>query len=264
MNICALVPTWRRRKITIETIRQILDQTTPPDKIIVVGSCYEDRMVSNITGVGYLEVPNEPLGAKVQAGIEYCRRFNPDGLLLCGSDDWLSSNWIEVLSPYLEDYDLVGCNTLYIMHCSKRHPFQIGRCSYEGTKREREPMGPGRFLSRRILDKINWKVYPSHIRNNLDGNSFKILLDNGCKIWLETGDKVKILSPKGDWDTINSWDNIVLYDRIKEIIKNPKQWLEDNFSDVLEKLHRMDIHFQWIKVGDGLKLKFLPARQINQ
>lgn len=90
-KIVCLMPTRKRKELTIATIRQLQKQTIPIE-IILIGSWDDDREVSEIVGVPYFEHPNQPLGAKLQFGVDVIRKLSPDYLLLCGSDDWLSSN----------------------------------------------------------------------------------------------------------------------------------------------------------------------------
>lgn len=240
MKICALIPTWERVLVTIEVIKQLERQTIPIDKIVVVGSVEKDRDIMLFTKIDYLERPNQPLGAKIQAGVEYCRQFEPDALLMCGSDDWLSANWVEVLFPYLNDYDLVGADRIYAVSMG-HHQLKIGRTSYEGTDRIEEPMGPGRLISQRILNKINWKLYPIDIDKLLDKNSMMNIVEAGGKIFVEREDRVKVLSPKGGWQTINSWGAYIRNHRIREFIGKPELWLESNFPGVLETLHKIKL-----------------------
>lgn len=227
-KIVALIPTYQRKEITIETIKRLREQTTQIDHIVVIGSCSEDEKASKEAD-HYIEVANFPLGAKLQAGIEYSQSLNPDAILLCGSDDWLSNNWVEALIPYLSSYDLIGVDRLYVL-TYKSEELQLGQCSYERSEtRTEEPMGPGRLISRRVLDKLNWKLFPATINKGLDKTSFQRILKVQGKIFLETTGQVKLLAVKGDWPTINNWDAYIRKDRVNEVIDDPRQWLRDNF-----------------------------------
>lgn len=236
VNICALIPTLQRVGMTVETIKRIKAQEISPNRIVVVGSHEDDMEIPNLIEVDYLNVPNNPLGAKIQSGVEYCRQFDSEGLLMCGSDDWLSVNWTKVLLPYLGKYDAIGSDCIYAILFYPERGIEIKRCSYENTIRKGEPVGPGRLLSRRILDKIDWKLYSKDIESSLDKDSFKKLRSVGAKIFVEHDEKIKILSPKGDWSTINNWD---CYRKFGKSMSEPEQWLEDNFPDALETLCKL-------------------------
>jgi hypothetical protein len=246
-NIVVLIPTFQRFDLTVETIKRFQNQTLPPSRIIIIGSDEEDREISEMMDIDYIEVPNEPVRDKVQVGITYCHRFNPDGLLLCGSDDWLSLNWIEVLSKYLKSHDLIGAKFLYSINVFKKRNHQwlmVGRCSYDKNPfRAGEPIGPGRLISRRILDKLDWRLLEPHRGPEpmaIDWNIYQKILNAGGKIYVEDRDRVKILSPHGSWKTNGNWRYRAFLKKADYIIENPVEWLKDNFPGAIRALAEID------------------------
>lgn len=222
--------------MTIETIKRIMGQTVPPTKVVIVGSAEVDIEIPNLIDVDYLHVSNNPLGKKIQEGVEYCRQFEPDALLMCGSDDWLSPNWIDVFIPRLGEFDIVGADCLYVILFSPKELVEVKRCSYEGTERDGEPVGPGRLLSRKILDKMDWQLYSKDLNSSLDINSFRRLKEAEARILVEKNDVIKVLSPKGDWSTINNWE---CYTNFGKSMDEPEEWLEKHFPDALKTLCRL-------------------------
>jgi hypothetical protein len=153
--------------------------------------------------------------------------------MICGSDDWLSLNWIEELSPYLKEFDIVGNGILYTLKCISKESIEITQLSaYKGTKRYGEPLGPGRMISKRILDKIDWQLYRRPLKMGMDGYSFAFMKSFGAKTFLYEIDEAKLLDFKGYWSRITDFERTQQKDNI--IIPNPFDWMEENFSGVLQ------------------------------
>lgn len=244
MNIFAIVPTYRKpESILLQTIKYLCEQTIEINRIVVVGSDESDSFVKKL-GVDYIETENLPLWKKFQFGISYCKQYKPDAILICGADDWLSLNWIEILSPYLTDFDIIGSDHLYSVLLFPDNPIKIACVSYRGTPRYGEPLGPGRLIGKDLLDKMDWNLFLEMIGpkgevinydSRIDGSSYKRMLNFECKTYLYKDDVAKILSPKGKWRCITSWGSIFL-SKATVFIDNPEIWLNINFPGSLEYL----------------------------
>jgi glycosyltransferase involved in cell wall biosynthesis len=223
-KIVCLMPIHERKKLTIATIRQLQKQTIPIE-IILIGSWDDDREVAEIVGVPYFEHPNQPLGAKLQFGVDVIRKLNPDYLLLCGSDDWLSANWCEFLIPkFKPDIGLVGALTYYIADCVPDKPVQISwREAYKGTGRFGEPIGQGRLLDCKFLEMLDWKLFPVNQYAGMDWYSFNKIKSTGARCYGYKGDEVACLVIKGNWPCITS---LKKYKRIP---------IEENQNIIIEK-----------------------------
>jgi len=255
LNICAIIPTYKKpEKIVLKTIEHLQKQTVPLSRVVVVGSCEEDSFLKKAS-VDYIEVENLPLYNKFQAGVTYCKQFNPDAILICGADDWLSLNWIETLIPFLKTYDVVGSNHLYAMSFIPGTPLCINCVSYQfNIKRSLESMGPGRLISKDLLEKMSWNVFVKVIKlnkkgkqivvnewRNIDGTSFQRMCEFGCNSFTYKEDNIKILSPKGPWKCLSNLDRLgrerdMLIRAKHPPIDNPEQWLNHNFPGALQYL----------------------------
>ena len=244
MKIACVIPIHRRPKITIATINRLKMQTLPLYEIIVVGDSDIERAVAKETGVIYFERKNQPLGAKWQLGINYCKEINVDAILICGSDKWITNNWCEEMSKYIEkDFDDVGLKNRHVSFFNKNEkPVIIKRTYRKGIKL---PTGGGRLVSKRILEKINWKLYPSKKRR-LDFLVTRKISKNGGKTKKINDNSIKALEIKSnEWETLNKFRyksvNIVNL----KTIKNHKKWLNDNFPGAVKMLNEIVGNIKW-------------------
>ena len=238
MRVVAVMPTYRRKKMTLATVLALRAQSLPPEAIVVVGSERGDIEAANEAGAYYVDYPNEMLSWKIQAGIDYARGFFPDALMLCGSDDFFSRNWIEALAPKTGEFDMVGHGICHLLLLDGGVP-EVWRLNvYAGTSRSREPIGTGRLFSRRILDKLDWKLYPEGKPRGCDAICHAQVLKAGGSIHRYEGKEVNLLCPKGGWEQINGWEAYAGA-RSKSEIGDPRRWLNRYFPGVAEFLLRM-------------------------
>ncbi len=239
MKIVAVIPTYKRKDVTVATIRYLSKQSVPPDEIVLVGSSQEDVAAAEEAGCHYVNYPNDPLSEKIQAGIYKAREFSPDAILLCGSDDWLSLDWIERFSLCLRTYDVVGHGTMNLLQGTGGKDIKIIEIPvYMGTSRRGEPIGAGRMISRRILDKIDWNLYREKQNTGCDGGSFTVLKSAGAKVFMCEEDNPKLLCPKGVWRQINSMDECCRTS-FRNVIGSPNEWMESNFHGLLWNIQRL-------------------------
>lgn len=193
----------KRKEVVISTIRQLQKQTIPIE-IILVGSCDADNEVAKIVNVHYFEHKNQPLGAKLQFGVDMARKMNPDYMLRCGSDDWLSPNWCEFLiSKFKPNIGLVGALTHYIAECTPGKPVQISwREAYKGTERFGEPIGQGRIFDCKFLEALDWKLFPVNFCAGMDLRSFNRIKSVDAQHYCYKGNDIACLVIKGNWPCI--------------------------------------------------------------
>ena len=231
MKICAYLPIYKRKELAVETFRRLRNQTQALDKIVAVGSCREDRETAEECGVDYISRENQPLSNKIQAAVVYLRQFEPDGIMGIGSDDWPTADWIEELSPYLENFDIVGTDHLYFCHHGVR-PIELIQYRYP-SPRYGEPMGVGRLISKRVLDKLRWELYPPGLKNGLDGASHGRMMSVKATTFLYKADVAKILCPKGLPNQLTTWVHGIRPDHGKKI--EDDSWLQINFPGLKEQ-----------------------------
>lgn len=231
LKICAFMAIYKRVPILEETIRRLKSQTLPLCAIVAVGSCGEDREVALRNGLDYLERENNPLSDKVQAAVTQCRSYDPDAILGIGSDDWVSENWVEEMASNLKGNDIVGTDHLFFCLKGARPPIVI---RYFYTKpRYGEPMGVGRLVSRQVLERCDWKLFPLGAKSGLDGASHRRLISFGAKPFLYKDDRAKILCPKGLPDQLTNWTHGMKKDHSKKV--DGEAWLNKHFPGLIER-----------------------------
>lgn len=239
--IACVVATYKRYKITAETIK-VLKKQTVPVRVIVVGSDNIDKKVCKIEKVDYVFCRNEYLSNKWQYGMNAARKLDPDGVLICGSDSWVSPNWCEVCTPYLEEYDLIGKNRFWALKMYPYNPLFLRHFGYE--KDNIHPIGSGRIWSKKFLEKIDWKLFPKGFKKGLDAQSFANLEEHKGKVKIIDSDKIVSLALKGDWLSKSSWKTYnESFQHYSAIIKDKKyirNWLEKHFPDSIKALKRIE------------------------
>jgi len=227
--------THRRKEITIETVNLLNQQSTLWMTIIVSDSQIERNIAETVSGY-FVEHPNRPLSNKWQAGISAAKEFEPDAILICGSDDWLTTNWCETCHEYIADgYDLVGQNAFYICNVVHGQVVEVIKRSYFRPGQIHQPFGSGRLISRNILEALNWQLYPPDINGTLDGMSYNRIVERKGRVkLLNDHNDLKVLLVKGSWECLDSWNQLKNTSSLKTChdsqLSDPLQWIERYFN----------------------------------
>jgi len=148
----------------------------------------------------YSTGPNNPLGNKWQRCVDMARSVNPSLLITCGSDDFISTDYIENAMKILDKgYDFVGANYWYMTD---------GRSHYKAKYRHRQdfPAGSGRVFTKKCLDAINWEVFDRKKDRLLDDKALEQIKKAKIKTYISQEpekDGLRILAVKGNWDCLN-------------------------------------------------------------
>lgn len=155
-----------REKLLEYTLKNLLEQNLLPHKIILIGDCSPElkSYIKRYSLIELIECTNAiPLGKKWQISINYSKKYEPDGILILGSDDFLVQNYIMKASEYLPEYDLIGQTFFYIFTINRNKTETIllwnGYDKKLTPHRYNEPIGAGRIFSKKILDTLNWKIF---------------------------------------------------------------------------------------------------------
>lgn len=172
IRIAVITAMWKRPevfKMFAEQLNKIIGGVGDSIKIEVFVSGSEANTSKNLCesfGFNYIEKPNRPLGAKMNAALNLSRDFNPHYFLLLGSDDIFCEKLMNayydcilkrVQYAYLEDcyfYDTVSGSALYWG-------------GYSGW-RKGKGLGAGRFISREIVEHLGWSIWSPLNNKNLD------------------------------------------------------------------------------------------------
>jgi len=233
------MPIYQRPNITLATIDLLKKQTQPLYKIITIGSCKLDKLTAKKAGVEYLNYRNAPLSNKWQFGVTHAKKYNPDAILINGSDSWLTTNWCEKMGKFIRDgYHLVGKTTWCQCRINPGKPLLILQ-RFQSMHRE-DPIGAGRLFSKSILDAMNWRLFPSGLQSSLDGKSYKYMLaiarNKKIKIKIKIANEIEdaiLMGVKSNtWPSKHPFKlNFKKTDSKPDSIKieNPKLWLKENF-----------------------------------
>ena len=134
------------------------------DHVICVGDQKDDKEVCKKAGASWVEYKNKPLGEKWNVGFLKAKDYNPDAVLYVGSSDWVSDNWIEVTAPFLDKFDIVGKTDFNMLHYGKERKVVHWTGYQTGSWREHEPIGIGRMLSAKFMEKVNWQPVASELK----------------------------------------------------------------------------------------------------
>lgn len=202
MKIIAVIPVYGRRPLIKHTITRLLKKNGVY-KVICVGEHPKDERECKAAGAEWVIHSNRPLGAKWNAGFKEAKKHNPDACLFVGSSDWISDNWIPVLSSHLTHFDLIGLPGCYLMDINTtKHVFRsVYWPGYIGP-REGESIGIGRIISASVLNRINWEPFDSKLDHSLDFSMQKRVLQAGGKLKLVRTDEVKSMAI-----SCNQWPN---------------------------------------------------------
>ena len=141
-------------------------------EIVVAGSEGDvSRKIAN--GCHYIETPNFPIAEKNNAMMLEAKKFNPDAVVLLGSDDFICENIINHYYKLIEKREnkVFGFTDLYFygLHEGLLTHFDVGNKSY----------GAGRYFPRAVLDAMDWKGWIKPINKGLDGENMRRVLTTG-------------------------------------------------------------------------------------
>lgn len=239
MKVVCVFPAHRRPHITTETIQMLSRQTVKPHVIMVGDSCAEAE-IADETGCEYVQYPNRPLSSKWQAGIWRAGDYNPDAVLIIGSDVWLTPNWCETYLSYLGEYDVVGSSEWYILHLGKEN-IRIAHHSYKGP-RSIEPIGMGRMYSRAAMRRMGWVLYRERKNSRADGIAMRRVQRTNCTVGVFNEPGVmamEIRCPR--WLMIHKCEHLQDNRNLVEYpdVYKPGVWLQDNFPGSLKAMRRL-------------------------
>lgn len=167
-------------------------------------------MVNSQPNFFYTEVPNQPLGQKMNKALELASRLAPDYCLLVGSDDVIGINLMERYFVSMQQ----GIDYTYLMDCyffdvvSKRGLYwggYLGR--FKGMA-----LGMGRLISAKALHQIRWILWPPGYDRILDtafdAQMRRMRLISRAELWMKK-DKVFGIDVKSpvNMTKFEKWEN---------------------------------------------------------
>lgn len=131
---------------------------------------YKD--ICNRHGFNYIEVPNNPLGFKLNSFFQQLKTVDFDYVLLMNSNNVVCDDFFD---PYIEQIeegtDFVGFIDSYFYYKGQLKywaGYKAGNVNYK-YNRDNEPAGHGRLLSRVLIEQLNWMPSENNNQYNIDG-----------------------------------------------------------------------------------------------
>lgn len=198
-----LICTHNRPDITSRNIERLLRQPFNPQVVLVVtdpieAQFYRDKFSENVFVVKY---PNHPLGGKWQYGVNQARLLMPNPLIITGSDDLLSENFVqEAFKLMMNGYHFAGLSWFYMYETKYK------RLSTLRYKKKDWPIGGGRIYSLELLKKLDFELFDVYAKKNLDNKGFLSVKASGLKykiFWDPSETPLSVVAVKGDWIVMN-------------------------------------------------------------
>lgn len=168
-RVAVITPIWKRPHIT----RLVFDQwrTWSADGFtfehVIVGSEGEESRA--LAGdFHYIEHENQPLGAKFNASVSYCKQLDFDYLMPMGSDQIVKDTIFAEYVPHIDaGRRYIGVQDLYVLDVKLP---TVGYWPGYTNHRRGQPIGPGRMIRRDLVEELGWRLYADDLSKGLDGS----------------------------------------------------------------------------------------------
>lgn len=226
MNPVVLIATHHRKEITSRNIELLFTQSRVPEIVLVCSEEDEYYYFQNkYPSVHVLQHKNNPLGEKWGFGARSSASLNPNPLIILGSDDLFGKYFIRnICAEIQKGYDFVGINRWWLHEEGKKETYLL---QYTVSN---FPLGGGRAYSKRILEKMRYRIFDEKKDRRLDDFGWIEAKKKGAKsIIISEVEKhgLNIVSIKGKWETMNSANTILKARSVQVIGKFDKSKLEE-------------------------------------
>ena len=160
-RIAICIPMWKRHEVTRFVLNYYAKLKTKLKKsmelvLIACGSEGEiSRKLAEDAGFIYIEFDNAQFAQKHNALYLKAKEYNPDACLKIDSDSIIPEKVFKYYATLIDEgVDYSGITDIYFL--VKGHLLYWPGYS---NHRKGEPTGVGRFMSRNLLNKLNWKPW---------------------------------------------------------------------------------------------------------
>jgi len=165
-KIAVIIPFYKRHEITSLCFEDIKQKSEKFGfDVYTAGS--EGELSKNLAesfGFNYIETQNNPVSAKLNTLIQETKKGNYNGVLLLGSDNFITN---ELLAKYskidLKKSVMYGVKDLYFYRVSDKKTGVDGDYINNGIS-----VGAGRLFSTKLLEEINYTPWNKTANNGLD------------------------------------------------------------------------------------------------
>lgn len=206
-KVAACIAVFGRLPLLKHTIERLYKKNKV-DIVICVGHLPEDRKLCESLGAKWVHHRNRPLGDKWNQAFKEAKKYNVDACLFVGSSDWLSDNWLEVMLPLIEKYDLIGTLGCDFLHMEDSEFYSVRWPGYI-KDRKGESIGIGRLISSKSLDRMQWQPFNASLDKSLDGSMQQSVNQISGNTHIIDNDKIRSLSISTDqWENKHKfWDH---------------------------------------------------------
>lgn len=189
-----VLATHKRVAITTINVDLLLQQDA---HVVIVASDPSEIMsfIKRYAGkkVSVLLADNEPLGKKWQAGVNYAKGLEHTHLIIVGSDDILSRNFVKTSCE--AGYQVLGLQQWFIYNPTNGELYLF---LYKAA----QPLGGGRCYHHKFLEDIDYKLFPVGAAKWLDDQGWAAS-EGYHRLQYYGHDAMSILAVKGDWPVMN-------------------------------------------------------------
>lgn len=235
MKLAIVTGVWKRPEvfeIFARGIKELYHFKDIEIVTIVAGSELErsKKMVLK-HGFTYIEIKNNPLATKMNATLIVAKQIEADYVLCLGSDDIIHP---ELMAKYIElmkqGFDFIGVLDFYFYDTKSKKAAYWG--GYRDSKRTNHTCGAGRIISKRLLDKFNWKIWEnqqSHMLDNSFQDKLKATQHSSCVFSLKDYDLYGLDIKSGTnmtifklWDNTNYIEKSTIFDKFSYLQLNER------------------------------------------
>lgn len=203
MNPTIVIATHKRVELTTMLLKNIFQNHPLTNVVLVVSDPLELRRYRKIENqlLHIVEAENNPLGLKWQKGVDEARRIKANPVIILGSDDELSPDFVvNACNKIKQGYHFIGLRRFKVKH--KRKLYTV---DYKPAM----PIGGGRVYSAELMDEINWKIFNPGKSRKLDDDGWERALKTQMKMLLITdivGNGMEVIAHKGNWPMLNPFN----------------------------------------------------------
>lgn len=198
-----LIATHKRVAITEKLVKKLFAEQCDIKIVLVVSLRTEEVYFKSLklNNLHILITDNQPLGLKWHRGVQYCRNFSANPLIIIGSDDELNPKFVKnALKILSHNIDFIGFNQFQVIHNKKKYTIDY---------KPEMPIGGGRVYSKKLLDQIDWKIFKPQLLKHLDDYGFQQVKQSGLD-YLIIRDIRKmdmwVTAVKGSWTMMNPFN----------------------------------------------------------
>ena len=204
--ICMAI--WKRHNVLRKVINLINSYNLPFSIgfVLIYSRSTDFNLFPNINNVHFFYASNMPLGSKWLSGIYSTQLFDPKMIMILGSDDMVSEEYIKEAYKCITKDNVEFCygNSWLTYNANNGNLYQQ---SYQA--KSRKILGAGRVFSRKLLKKVNYKIYDPILKCGLD-NTFR-LLSQIKRFKSHIIQTPGVLLYKGSWECISDLRTLLTY-----------------------------------------------------